>query len=81
LREQLAETDRAILALVNRRLELVRRVKSRKTVLGIPFLDPERESWLVRSLQRANRGPLSSAGVGELQRALLALTKREVGRR
>lgn len=48
---------------------------------GADFLDPEREAWLQRFLAEANRGPLSPAGVGELHRELLDLTKRELARR
>ena len=39
LREQISDTDRAIVALMNRRLELVRDVQQRKADLGLPLLD------------------------------------------
>lgn len=78
LREHVSDNDRAIVDLVNRRLALVARVKRRKDELGLPFLDPQREQLMLRDLERANGGPLSRAGLAELQAALLALTKREV---
>jgi chorismate mutase len=78
LREQVSDTDRAIVELVNRRLDLVARIQRRKHELGLPPLDPEREEWMLRYLERANRGPLSSGGLGELHAELLALTKREL---
>jgi chorismate mutase len=81
LREQVSDTDRAIIELMNKRLGLVARIKARKDSLGVPFFDPEREEWMLRYLQRANRGPLTEEGLKELHAELLALTKREVERR
>ena len=81
LREQISDTDRAIVELVNKRLGLVAKLKDYKESRGIGFLDPEREQWMLTYLQRANRGPLSAHGLGELFHELLDLTKREVARR
>jgi len=81
LREQITDTDRAIVEAINRRLQLVARLKAYKESRGIDFVDPEREEWLVGFLQRANGGPLSTAGLDEIYAALLDLTKREVSRR
>jgi len=78
LRELLAVNDRALLDVVNRRLELVRRIKERKAELGIAFVDPEREARLLDFLQRANDGPLSDEGLRELLTTVLALTKHEL---
>jgi chorismate mutase/prephenate dehydratase len=78
LREQVSATDRAIVELVNTRLEVVRRIKQRKDELGVPFLDPERERRILEQLEETNRGPLSGDGLRELHTELLALTKREV---
>ena len=80
LREQVAEVDRAILEAVNRRLELVSRLKAVKERAGIGFVDAEREAWLLENFRRANGGPLSNEGVSRLHRELLALTKDEVAR-
>ena len=60
LREQVSDTDRQIVELVNQRLKLVRRIRARKDSLGIPFLDHAREEWMLRYLTRANRGPLTT---------------------
>ena len=79
-REQISETDRAILDAVNRRLELVARIKAHKDSRGIGFLDPERERSMLEDLARMNQGPLSPEGVQELFSTILDLTKREVGR-
>jgi chorismate mutase len=80
LRQQISDTDRAIVDSLNARLRLVARLKGYKESRGIGFLDPEREEWMLQYLQRANRGPLSSAGLQELFEEILDLTKREVAR-
>ena len=80
LRERITAADRAILAGVNRRLELVDQLKRHKDSAGIEFVDPERERRLVEELRAENRGPLSDEGVEQLFRDLLALTKRELER-
>jgi len=78
LRELLADNDVALLDLVNRRLELVDQIKQRKDRLGVAFVDPEREAWLLDHLRRANSGRLSEAGLREFLTTLLDLTKREL---
>ncbi len=80
LREEIAEIDRAIVAAVNARLELVARLKRHKDAQGIAFVDPERERQLVDDLAAVNRGPLTSEGLHELYARLLDLTKRQVNR-
>ena len=80
LRQQISDTDRAIVDSLNARLRLVARLKSYKESRGIGFLDPEREEWMLQYLTRANRGPLSPDGLKELFEEILDLTKREVQR-
>ena len=80
LREQISDNDRAIVDAINARLKLVARLKGYKESRGMDFVDPEREEWMLQYLQRANRGPLSTEGLGELFEEILALTKREVDR-
>jgi chorismate mutase len=53
-------------------------VKAYKESLGIGFLDPAREQWMLDYLTRANQGPLSSEGLRELFETILDLSKREV---
>jgi chorismate mutase len=80
LREQISDTDRAIVEAINARLRLVARLKRYKESRGIGFVDPEREEWMLQYLTRANRGPLSADGLREIFAELLDLTKREVDR-
>ena len=79
LREQVSDNDRAFIDAMNRRLELVGKMWSYKQAHGLDVLDPQREEWMLRYLSRANRGPLSQAGLEELFQAVLDLTKRELG--
>ena len=78
VRRELSDVDSALVELVNRRLKLVAGLKRYKDEHGIGFVDLAREEWMLRYLQRANRGPLSEEGLAELYHALLDLTKREV---
>ena len=78
LREAISDNDRKLMEALNKRLELVARLKNYKDSRGIGFVDPEREEWMLSYLQRANRGPLSADGVREFFTRVLELTKREV---
>jgi len=78
LRALLATNDLALLDSVNRRLDLVDQIKRRKAELGVEFIDPEREAWLLDHLRNANNGRLSDEGLRELLATVLALTKREL---
>jgi chorismate mutase / prephenate dehydratase len=78
LREQIAGVDRDLLDAVNRRLELVRRLREHKAAHGFDFVDRAQEERVVDRLAAANRGPLSEEGLRDLYRALLELTKREI---
>jgi chorismate mutase/prephenate dehydratase len=78
LRAQISDNDRAIVKALNKRIELVARLKHYKESQGIGFVDPQQEEWIFRDLSRVNRGPLSQDGLRELYREILDLTKREV---
>jgi chorismate mutase len=80
LREQISDTDRTIVDAINKRLQLVSRLKKYKESRGMSFVDPEREEWMFQYLARANRGPLSADGLREIFQQILDLTKREVDR-
>jgi len=78
LRAEVADADREILALVNRRLGLVREIRAHKQELGVDFLDPGQEKRLLARLREQNGGPLSAEGVEQLFREILGLVKREL---
>jgi chorismate mutase len=79
LRGAISDNDRAIVRALNRRVELVARLKRHKESQGIAFVDPQQEEAILRDLARANRGPLSPEGLRGLYLEILELTKREVG--
>jgi chorismate mutase len=76
-REQIAATDLELLTTVNRRIDLVRRLKEHKAAAGLDFVDRAQEERLIDRLARANPGPLSEDGLRALYQALLELVKRE----
>jgi chorismate mutase len=78
VRRQISDVDSSLVELVNKRLKLVAQLKRYKDEHGIGFVDLAREEWMLQYLQRANRGPLSEAGLSELYHELLDLMKREV---
>jgi chorismate mutase len=78
IRETISDNDRRLVEALNKRLELVARLKTYKEAQGIDFLDPDREEWMLSYLHRANRGPLSADGLRDFYVQVLALTKREV---
>ena len=78
LRGRITDADRAILAAVNARIELVRELREHKLTQGWEFVDPGREERLLADLAGENPGPLSEAALRKLFGELLALTKREV---
>jgi chorismate mutase len=80
LRAQISDNDRAIVRALNKRVELVARLKKYKESQGIEFVDPQQEEAVLRDLERANRGPISAEGLRDLYRRILDLTKREVAR-
>jgi chorismate mutase/prephenate dehydratase len=78
LRAEISAIDRELIALVNRRIEAVARLKRHKDEHGIAFVDPDREAQMVAERVRENQGPLSEAGLRAFYAELLALVKREV---
>jgi len=78
VRREISDLDRSLVELVNKRLKLVAGLKRYKDEHGIGFVDLAREEWMLQYLQRANRGPLSEAGLAQLYHYLLALMKQEV---
>jgi chorismate mutase len=78
LRSQISDNDRAIVRALNKRIELVARLKRYKESQGIEFVDPQQEEAVLRDLGRSNRGPISQDGLRDLYTSILELTKREV---
>jgi len=79
IRSEITANDEAIVAAVNRRLELVSGLWKLKAELGIDNVDPDRERRLRVHLASTSDGPLSAEGLDRLVTELLDLTKRELG--
>jgi chorismate mutase len=79
-RERVTEADLAILAAVNRRIELVDSLHRHKRSQGYPTLDAGREQRLLAHLQEVNPGPISEEALERLYRLLLELCTSEAAR-
>ena len=77
-RQQITALDLELVALVNRRLEIVRRLHDHKVASGIPLRDLGREDAMLALLGRENAGPLSEEGLAAFYKAVLDLTRREL---
>ncbi|MBV8065131.1 MAG: prephenate dehydrogenase/arogenate dehydrogenase family protein [Actinobacteria bacterium] len=77
LRSRISAIDREVLEALNRRLELVRKVREHKEETGQPLIDAAREAELLDELARANGGPLGEPAVRSLFAAVLDVMKQE----
>lgn len=78
LRDEITAIDRELIALVNRRIDTVARLKRHKDEHGIAFVDPNREAQMISDRVQENGGPLSEEGLRAFYAELLALVKREL---
>jgi chorismate mutase len=79
-REQIASIDRQIVAALNARVALVKRLKDHKDAQGLAFVDPSQEGRVLAQVCQANGGPASDAGLRTLFATILEWTKGEVAR-
>jgi chorismate mutase len=79
IRGEITANDEAIVAALNRRIELVTELWKLKAALGYDTVDPDRERLLREHLAAASTGPLSAEGLDRFLTALLDLTKTELG--
>jgi prephenate dehydrogenase len=77
LRDRISTVDRELLAALNRRLELVRRVQELKRQAGAPTIDAGRETEQFAALATENQGPLSASAVTSVFSAVLDVMKQE----
>jgi chorismate mutase / prephenate dehydratase len=78
LRAEISALDRQLLAAVNRRLELVRRLHEHKLATGMPLRDLVREVAMLRALEAENSGPLSADGVACFFTDVVELIRQEM---
>ena len=72
LREQIDSTDRALLALLNKRAGLAQAVGELKKHQGSVVFRPEREAQVIDGLKRDNPGPLQSDSVAPIWREIMS---------
>jgi chorismate mutase/prephenate dehydratase len=77
-RDQISDNDLKIVDAINKRLKMVKQLKTYKEQHGVDFYDPAREEWMVTFLSRANKGPLSNDGLRAVFTEILAVTKQEL---
>lgn len=78
IREEIGAADRAFVELVNRRVELVQRMKARKEQIGAGWVDPAREQRMLDWIASINQGPVSDETLVALYRQLVAGCKHDV---
>lgn len=76
MRDAVVDNDLRLLALINARITLNRRLRTYANQQGLPTADPLGEEWVVRYLEGANAGPLDDEAVRRLCGELVAMTDR-----
>lgn len=76
-RAHISALDQRILEALNERVHLVKQLKDHKDTQGLSFYDAAQEDRVIAALSQANPGPLSSEGLSEIFRLILAWSKRE----
>lgn len=71
LREKIDAIDDQVLELLNKRAEIVLKVRYIKTKKGVPRLDPDRERELKDRLMAANKGPLPDDAIKRIYENIL----------
>jgi len=70
-RRKIDEIDRKLVELLNERSDCVLEIGRLKKVDGTPLYQPDRERQVLDGVERANRGPLSSAAIRRLFERIL----------
>jgi chorismate mutase len=70
-RRKIDEIDRKLVELLNERSHCVVEIGKLKKTDGAPLYQPDRESEVLAGVERANRGPLSSAAIRRLFERIL----------
>lgn len=70
-RRKIDEIDRKLVELLNERSHCVLEIGRLKKVDGTPLYQPDRERQVLDGVERANRGPLSSAAIRRLFERIL----------
>jgi len=72
LRAEIDEIDQDVVALLNRRANVVLKIGLVKRRIGKAVLDQGREDQVVKNLAEANHGPLSDAALAAIYSSIMA---------
>src|SRR5215212_834920 len=75
-RRQIDELDETIVALLNRRAMLARKIGRIKLLAGLPITDPEREEMVLRGIVNRNSGAIDDHALVRLYREILNESRR-----
>lgn len=75
LRQRIDALDRELLALLNRRMEVVVEVGELKKHEGSPVFRPEREAQVIEGLKALNRGPLKTDSIAPIWREIMSASR------
>jgi chorismate mutase/prephenate dehydratase len=75
LRQRIDALDRELLALLNRRMQVVVEVGELKKHEGSPVFRPEREAQVIDGLKAVNTGPLLNACVAPIWREIMSASR------
>ena len=75
LREEIDDLDSNILKLINRRLELARKIGREKQEQGLSTLNNARESLVLQHLEKLNQGPLTQTALQLIFKEIMAAAR------
>ena len=75
-RKQIDEIDSEIVALLNRRASVSRRIGELKTRAGLPVVDLDREEIVLRKIVRDNAGEIDPGSLMRIYREVLEESRR-----
>ena len=75
-RTQIDELDTSIVALLNRRAMLARKIGKIKLRAGLPIIDREREEMVLRRIVNTNSGAIDDDALARLYREILNESRR-----
>ena len=75
-RKQIDDVDASIVAMLNRRAMLARKIGRIKLLAGLPIIDPDREEMVLRRAVDNNSGAIDDQALARLYREILNESRR-----
>src|SRR5215203_2893165 len=75
-RKQIDDVDASIVAMLNRRAMLARKIGRIKLLAGLPIIDPDREEMVLRRAVDNNSGTIDDQALARLYREILNESRR-----